>query len=485
MKVCVIQPAYSMNTEDHEACFEGTLRLMEQCDKSLDLIVLPEYADIPVNFSDADECNHLIGLYNKRMREAASCLAKRCHALVFVNFAQQNKMGFSNVTHTFDREGREIGLYFKAHPAPSEVKRPAEGGDGMDCDYSYVYRRPNILEVEGMRIAFLTCYDFYMYESFSRIGRENVDLIIGCALQRTDAHQTLETIGRFLCYNTNAYLVRASVSLGEDSPVCGCSMVADPWGNLLVNMKNQVGLGICEIDINKKHYKPAGFKGKERSHHEYIDEGRRPWLYRPAGSMMIPSERIVGYPRLCAGTDCPAGILPGLGMAVGAGVKELSLDLWSDGAGGFTVEPPQKENTVTLEAILQKFACMVEYRLRIRGGTDFTGLDALLYDYDCEDHVSIASDDGSVLTELRRLLPSAPLCLEGEDGILIPRATVVCAEKVCVPVAGFSDCLAEKAHEAGLQLYVRGVSSRAEADAVLAAGADAVIVSDLLRYLAE
>jgi len=34
-----------------------------------------------------------------------------------------------------------------------------------------------------------------------------------------------ETMGQFAAYNTNAYLLRSSVSLGEKSMVDGCSMI--------------------------------------------------------------------------------------------------------------------------------------------------------------------------------------------------------------------------------------------------------------------
>lgn len=45
MKVCVIQPYYSFDEKDADRCFEGLLSLLDKCDESLDLIVLPEYGD--------------------------------------------------------------------------------------------------------------------------------------------------------------------------------------------------------------------------------------------------------------------------------------------------------------------------------------------------------------------------------------------------------------------------------------------------------
>ena len=45
MKVCVIQPKYSFNENDADICFDSLLELLDQCDDSMDIIVLPEYSD--------------------------------------------------------------------------------------------------------------------------------------------------------------------------------------------------------------------------------------------------------------------------------------------------------------------------------------------------------------------------------------------------------------------------------------------------------
>ena len=47
MKVCVIQPHYSFDERDVGKCFEDLLSLLDECDESMDLIVLPEYSDAP------------------------------------------------------------------------------------------------------------------------------------------------------------------------------------------------------------------------------------------------------------------------------------------------------------------------------------------------------------------------------------------------------------------------------------------------------
>jgi predicted amidohydrolase len=333
MKVCVIQPHYSFDEKDLEQCFGDLLSLLDQCDESLDLIVLPEYSDAPADVKGKRGFYDAVDKYNSILLQKACQTAKRCNSLLFVNCGYETEDGIRNTTHAIDRDGNIVGRYFKAHPAPSEVKTDAEGGHELDVAYSYEVASPYILELEGLRFAFLTCYDFYFYENFSRIARENVDVIIGCALQRTDSHDALEIINRFLCYNTNAHLIRASVSLGEDSELCGCSMVVSPKGEMLLNMKSQVGLGICEIDPKNKYYKPAGHMGVPKAHYEYIEEGRRPWLYRNGGASVVPFDNVMKYPRLCAhrgfNTVAPENSMPAFGAAVALGAEEIEFDIWS------------------------------------------------------------------------------------------------------------------------------------------------------------
>ena len=49
MKICTIQPRYSFCENDVKKCFEDLLALMDKCDDSMDIIVLPEYSDAPAD----------------------------------------------------------------------------------------------------------------------------------------------------------------------------------------------------------------------------------------------------------------------------------------------------------------------------------------------------------------------------------------------------------------------------------------------------
>ncbi|MBR5314447.1 MAG: hypothetical protein IKU45_03420, partial [Clostridia bacterium] len=333
MKAYIVQPYYSFEEKDLQNCFDEMIALLDTVKDDADIIVLPEYCDVPAACESKKGFHQAVETYNELIKKKAVDAAKRCHSIVFFNAADHTPTGWRNTTYALDREGNVVYKYYKAHPAPSEVKTEKEGGNELDVSYSYEFRQPDVVEIEGIRFGFMTCYDFYFYENYAPLARQNVDVIIGCSHQRTDTHEALSIINRFLCYHTNAYLLRSSVSLGPDSEICGCSAAIAPDGKVLVDMKSEIGVSCVEFDPHEKYYKPAGFRGQPKAHYEYIEEGRRPWLYRNGGASVVPFDKYMPYPRLCAHRGyhmmAPENTMPAFGAAVALGAPEIEFDLWS------------------------------------------------------------------------------------------------------------------------------------------------------------
>ncbi|MBQ5820992.1 MAG: hypothetical protein IIW31_07125 [Clostridia bacterium] len=533
MKVCVIQPYYSTNHTDTESCYRSMIELMDQCESDLDLIVLPEYCDVPAAQPDKAHFHASIEERNEDILRRACEMAKRCHAMVFVNAADRTETGPRNTTYAIDREGKIAGKYYKAHPAPSEVKTEAQGGNELDVSYSYEFRTPDVIEMEGIRFGFMTCYDFYFYESFAPLALQNVDVIIGCSHQRTDTHQALNIINRFLCYQTNAYLLRASVSLGEDSPICGCSCVIAPDGTVLADLKSRVGRAVCEIDPKEKYYKPAGFRGALKAHYQYIEDGRRPWLYRNGGASVVPFDRYMPYPRLCAHRGmhriAPENSLPAYGAAVALGAKEIEFDLWvttdgeivsshdssldrvSDGTGKIydhsyaelkTLDFGSKfsENykglpIVLFEDILRKFAghTVMNIHVKTRNNQCEYSEDALrkivsLIDrYDCRKHIYFMCGNDNFLRLCRRLYPDIRLCCGGGSAPweIVERAIDIGCEKVQLFKPYFNQEMIDKAHAHGIRCNVFWSNDVEEAKKFLDMGIDTILTDDYFTLSRE
>ncbi len=327
MKACIIQPPYSRDLALSDEYFDYKMNLLDECDDSIDIIVLPEYSDIPCATTSRDDSIEYHKKYIDRLLNKCIETAKRCCSLVFVNALSHEETGYRNTTYCYDRNGELVEKYFKKHLPPFEV-----GPMALDAEYTYDYSEPTVLEIEGLRFGFLTCYDFYFYEAFGNIARQNVDIIIGNSLQRSDSHDAIEIMCRFLAYNTNAHVIRSSVSFDENSDICGASMVVTPQGVVLANMKGRFGMETVEFDPDDKYFKPAGYGNPDAAHYSYIEYGRKPWQYRPGGSFIARHDGVMPYPRICAhrgfNTIAPENSLPAFGAAIALDAQEIEFDLW-------------------------------------------------------------------------------------------------------------------------------------------------------------
>lgn len=522
MKACVIQPPYSMDTAYSDEYFEFKLQILEKCDASMDIIVLPEYSDVPCATSTKEETFFYHKKYIGVLLEKCIETAKRCNALVFVNALYEIGGNYRNTTYAYNQKGELVGQYFKKHLPPLEQEVLE-----LDSEYTFEFSEPYILEIDGLRYGFLTCYDFYFYEAFSNIAKQNVDIIIGCSLQRSDSHDAIELMCRFLAYNTNAYVIRSSVSFSETSDICGASMIVSPYGKVLANMKGKFGMTTAEFDPRDKFYKPAGFGNANAAHYEYIEYGRKPWQYRPAGSAIIKNEKTLKFPRVCAhrgfSVIAPENSMPAYGAAIALGAEEIELDLWptvdgeivschdrnldrvSTGTGlitdktlnelmeyDFGVKFGEKFKGLRIlkfEDILRKFAGQVIMNIHVKP-MSFTEpypeeimhkIVALIRKYNCEKYVYFMLETDMQIQQFKKYAPDIPVCvghLREKPWAIVERAIEFGCEKVQLFKPYFNQEMVDKAHEHGIKCNVFWSDDPEETKKFLAMGIDTILTND-------
>ncbi len=523
MKVCIVQPPYSTDFSQAEEYFRWEMEAFDRCDESMDLIVFPESADTPCMAHSEDDVKKAYEMFFDRLYKKAVETAKRCNAVLFFNAHEKGEKGFYNSTFAIDRNGELAGIYHKQHLTPGEISNYK-----LVSDYTYEHSVPQVIEIDGIRYCFLTCYDFYFYEIFPAIARQKPDIIIGCSHQRSDKQSALETINRFCAYNTNAYVVRSSVSMGEDTDIGGGSCVVAPDGEMLIDMKSRVGLATVEIDPMKKYYKPAGFGNPDAAHYEYIEKGRRPWKYRNAGSAIVNPDSKMAYPRVCAhrgfNTVAPENSMAAYGSAVALGAEEIELDLWvtkdgeivsshdgvldrvSDGTGvitDFTYEELLKLDfgfkcnehfkglkILKFEEILKKFAGHTIMNIHIKTH-DFVGeydedalrkIVALIEKYDCKDYVYFMCGNKNFMRLAREVAPDIARCMgAGEDAWnIVENAIEYDCKKVQLFKPYFNKEMIDKAHANGIICNVFWADEPDEAVEFVKMGIDTVLTNDYL-----
>lgn len=527
MKAYIIQPPYSNDTSYSDKYFKFKLDMLDKCSHDADIIVLPEYSDVPCATHTQDETLFFHKKYIDVLLKKCADTAKRCSAVVFVNALYEVEGEYRNTTYAFGKNGNIIGKYFKRHIPSSEAAM------NIASDYTKEFSKPYVLEYDGIRYGFLTCYDFYFYEAFPTIARQNVDIIIGCSLQRSDSHHAIETMCRFLAYNTNAYVIRSSVSFSEDSEICGASMVVSPEGKVLENMHARFGMAEVEFDPKKKYYKAAGFGNPPAAHFEYIEAGRAPHLYRPAGSAIIEADSNMDYPRVCAhrgfNTIAPENSMPAFGAAVALGAEEIEFDLWtskdnvwvsihdcnlervSDGNGyiwDYTYDELGQFDfgkkfsdkykglrILTFEDILKKFSCHVIMNIHVKtkdevgvGSRDeiytdeiIKSLIDIIHKYDCEKYVYFMSANEKLQKKLAKFAPNICRCM-GEnfdkEKNIVDKAIELGCKKVQLFKPNFTQEMIDKAHAHNIKCNVFFADECNEAIKYLDMGIDTILTND-------
>ncbi|MBE6608088.1 MAG: hypothetical protein E7633_06005 [Ruminococcaceae bacterium] len=520
MKACIIQPPYSRDVSNSDEFFKFKLDMLDECDDSVDIIVLPEYSDVPCATSTLEETLFYHDKYIDILLNKCIETAKRCNSLVFVNALSKEEGGYRNTTFAYNRKGELVGKYFKKHLPPLELEVLK-----LDSDYTFEYSEPYVIEIEGVRYGFLTCYDFYFYEAFANIARNKVDVIIGCSLQRSDSHDAIEIMCRFLAYNTNAYVIRSSVSFSEDSDICGASMVVSPYGKVLANMKSKFGKAEAEFDVNDKYYKPAGYGNPDAAHYEYIEYGRKPWQYRNAGSAIIASDDYLKYPRICAhrgfNTIAPENSMPAFGAAIALGAHEIEFDLWptadgeivschdstldrvSDGSGkiyektyeellkcDFGVKFGEKFKglrIVLFEDILKKFSGHTIMNVHVKPmGPSYDPeimkkIVSLVRKYDAAKHMYFMLEPDSDIRMFKSYAPDINICV-GHDfnrnWAIVDRAIELGAQKVQFFKPYFNQEMIDKAHAHGIICNIFWADDPEEAKRYLDMGIDTILTND-------
>ena len=520
--VCIFQPGYSVDCSRSTEYFEWELAQLDRLDSSIDIVVLPEGADMLCKLGSPEMVLDYVKRNTSRLIEKASETARRCNAIVFANCYTQVNGRFRNTTLAFDRNGEIAGRYFKQH-----LTRGEEHVLGLDASYTYEYDSPMVLELDGMRFAFLTCYDFYFYEQYANIAKENVDIIIGCAQQKSDRLDVTETFASFLAYNCNAYVLRSGVTLNDGSSLAGGSMVVAPDGRILLNLEERMDVSCVEIDTEKKLYKPGGFGNPDCAHWEYVEQGRRPWKYRQSGSSIVLDDDHMPYPRTCAHRGFPAvapeGTMPGFGAAVALGAQEIEFDVWwtkdgelvvshdrslercSDGTGlvtDYTYEELLKFDfgakfgndsykglrIPKFEEVLAQFACRVIMNIHIKTGNNklvynvdlIKKIAALIHKYGCEKYCYFMTGNDILLKQLAQYAPGIKRCVGAGDepDRIVDRAIEMGCEKVQLFLEHASAEMTAKAHEHGIICNVYYADTEKRAREYLDMGCDVILTND-------
>ena len=525
MKLCAIQPPYAHTPDQAEASVDFIIQALNECDESCDLILTPEYSNAPCALP-VEEFYPFIRKHTARLVEAARMTARRCNAIVALSHACEVSEGvFQNLTRVYDRSGEPAGDYSKQHLTFGEVNKYH-----LDNGYTRRFLPPSIVEVDGLRLGFLICYDTYFTEYVAHLSSLHPDIVLVSSFQRGERQDILRMQNQMIAFNCNSYVLRASLSMGADSECGGTSLAASPDGRLLGDFGNRTGLFSCVIENpHWKYSRSNTFGGAPILNDRFIEQGRTPWSCRPCGSMTIPGDRDYPYPRICAhrgfSTMAPENTLPAFGAAIALGAPEIELDVrfTKDGVPvsvhdrklerisngiGFVDEKTFEElqqldfsgkyaerlsplPILPLESVLAKYARQVIINMHIKGSIEdghpnglyplerFRKIVELIDKYDMRQHVYFMSS-ADVLQVALAEAPDIPRCMgAAPDGWTIVDRAIECkCAKVQLFKPYFNQEMIDRAHQNGILCNVFWSDDPEEARQFLKMGIDCILTND-------
>ncbi len=263
--VTTVQPKYHWKKNPDENIRGYIKNIMDKAPRN-GLILFPEYSNAGGLSEPNSEQNAMF--YSDELLNYASLTAKRKGSFVGINVLENKQGRIGNVTYLFNRNGEVAFKYFKQHLPPSEKKLGVSAGDGSGVCHC-------TCESDGIRFAFLTCYDVYFNEQIEKIALFKPDIILIPGYQRGERNDILLAQTKMIAFRCNAYVIKSSYSMGSKM-YGGCSMIVAPDGKILKNIGKKTGMVSRKIDYLWKYQRSAGFGEKYIRNDDFINIGLCP-----------------------------------------------------------------------------------------------------------------------------------------------------------------------------------------------------------------
>jgi predicted amidohydrolase len=215
-----------------------------------DLAVLPEYVDYLGPGAGAPKPEPIDGEFAAFFADAARELGIWVHAGSFHEAGPDPEHTY-NTTLVFGRDGALAATYRKIHLYDVEIpgrvsyhesKSVAAGADLVT------------VPIEGVPVGLSICYDLRfpeLYRSLA-IGGAQV-LVVPAAFMMHTGRDHWEVLLRARAIENQCFVLAAG-QIGDHEPgrVCfGRSMVVDPWGTVLAQAPDVVGVTVAELDFER------------------------------------------------------------------------------------------------------------------------------------------------------------------------------------------------------------------------------------------
>jgi len=111
------------------------------------------------------------------------------------------------------------------------------------------------VSIEGVRVGLSICYDLRFPELYRRLAvNEGAQvLVVPAAFMAHTGRDHWEVLLRARAIENQCYVVAAG-QIGDHDPGRTCygrSMIVDPWGTVLTQMPDQIGVAFADLDLER------------------------------------------------------------------------------------------------------------------------------------------------------------------------------------------------------------------------------------------
>lgn len=216
-----------------------------------DLAVLPEYTDYLGPADLLPEPESIDGSYGSFFSAVAQRLGIWVLAGSFHETGPDEQHTF-NTSLLLDRSGSVAAAYRKIHlydveiPGRVSYQESASVAPGTQAV---------CVDVEGVRVGLTICYDLRFPELYRQLavdGRAQV-LVVPAAFMMHTGRDHWEVLLRARAIENQCYVVAAG-QIGDHDPGRTCfgrSMVVDPWGTVVTQAPDRVGVSFADLDLER------------------------------------------------------------------------------------------------------------------------------------------------------------------------------------------------------------------------------------------
>lgn len=253
MKISLLQMCSDIEVTTNIEFVENHLR--KSIEKDCDMVFLPEYSGLcdqdyqraRQNVVTEDQSSYL-----EKMRALANELKTWIH-IGTVPLFERTTRKWVNRAFVIDRFGNIRARYDKIHLFDAELD------DGESWSETSIYspgREAVIVDTPLGQMGLTTCYDLRFSSLYAALANAGATIFATpAAFTVSTGRAHWETLLKARAIESGCYVVAAAQagSHADGRKTYGHSLVVDPWGSVLLDMGEEIGLGTVDLDLDLIH----------------------------------------------------------------------------------------------------------------------------------------------------------------------------------------------------------------------------------------